>query len=370
MLPSSYEDKSSRLRRFNSLQDNLLLPENRLSNYAATKSPTKLKPPRMRSQTYRTKKSKEKTDQASNQKNNTEMERPRRMSKNKRLMRMAFNRAKVEEAIEVAESIEGLSHFAENNSILDKTDPQRNSLMDKSAYLKSIKEIITKAKDRKGSLNEYGSFNQRSSLIRTKSSVAESNFQPGFRTSANSVLKRSHTTYWADQIDRMQLAERLKDAYNERKFLKEDKVSSPGHRFYRYTWPIRYIMQFLGIFSLIVTRPAWCEAMIERQQKAMAANCRNNDHIMFFGHPQGLESDLVIDPSCGYNYRYKWSYMLDGMVYMRSIYCFYIQLSAMVFLTFCYYIKTGLYNQDFQRRLKMYLKFSSIMLYLVFFFLR
>jgi hypothetical protein len=56
---------------------------------------------------------------------------------------------------------------------------------------------------------------------------------------------------WQGHVDRMTMAEKLKDAYNERKTMRKDKVESKTRKFYKLTKPVRIALVLLSLGILV-----------------------------------------------------------------------------------------------------------------------
>lgn len=57
---------------------------------------------------------------------------------------------------------------------------------------------------------------------------------------------------WHGHIDRITMAEKLKDAYNEGKTMLKEKVKSKTSNFYRWTRPLRVILVAVSLVVLVL----------------------------------------------------------------------------------------------------------------------
>jgi hypothetical protein len=57
----------------------------------------------------------------------------------------------------------------------------------------------------------------------------------------------------------MTVAENLKDAYNDRKTFRNERLKSKTNKFYRSTRLLRVTLMVLSLILFFFQRPSWCE---------------------------------------------------------------------------------------------------------------
>lgn len=70
---------------------------------------------------------------------------------------------------------------------------------------------------------------------------------------------------WQGKMDRMTIAEKLKDAYNDRKTLRREKIRSKTNQFYRYTRWLRVTLMVVSLTIMAFQRPSWCDFKLKHE---------------------------------------------------------------------------------------------------------
>lgn len=63
----------------------------------------------------------------------------------------------------------------------------------------------------------------------------------------------------------MTIAEKLKDAYNDRKTLRREKIRSKTNQFYRYTRWLRVLLMVVSLTIMAFQRPSWCDFKLKNE---------------------------------------------------------------------------------------------------------
>lgn len=76
--------------------------------------------------------------------------------------------------------------------------------------------------------------------------------------------------HYLDSIDKMHIAERLYDAYQDRKTMIPGMDKSKKYLFYKYTKGLRVMLLILSIILMAFQKPPWCQSMINNWEKDKA----------------------------------------------------------------------------------------------------
>mgnify|MGYP000995825496 CR=1 FL=1 len=72
--------------------------------------------------------------------------------------------------------------------------------------------------------------------------------------------------HYLDSIDKMHLAERLYDVYQDQKTMIPGTNKSKKYHFYKYTKGLRVGLLIISLILMAFQKPPWCESMLENWQ--------------------------------------------------------------------------------------------------------
>lgn len=225
------------------------------------------------------------------------------------------------------EILEDPEHENKDESILVQQRESYGSTIKKEA--EEVKEILTKLEEKEGKTTKFN---------------------------------------WEGKYDRVHLAEKLKDVYDDVKNIKKHKRRTWQEKLYKRTRFLRVIFMMVGLISMFVAKPSWCEELQDFDDKDLSnysekdvlnkkAWTYRNETILF---KNGKKFDPRVSQNCSYSVEQKEDYYIKGIPYYSRFPVFLVQTGSLLLIVLSYLFKIQLYIDTKSRAFKILIKMSFL----------